>query len=83
MTQAVEEVEEALAPLQQAFVADGANLTVRTVSDGTATIELITDENTCMECIVPPPTLVAILSKALVGKVPSVSEVSVIDPRAG
>jgi Fe-S cluster biogenesis protein NfuA len=76
----VGEVENALDAVRRAFRADGADLVVQTVSGGHAVIELVTNEQTCLDCIVPPPMLQQLVSRALKSTVP-LETVEVVDHR--
>ncbi len=58
-------VEQALAPLRPAFEADGARMEVGTVEKGTVTVSLFINEETCRECLLPPPQLEILFRQAL------------------
>lgn len=71
----------AIGKLRTALQADGADLQVREVSSSSAQIELIVTDKACLDCIVNKQILQGILLDALVITLPSIREVTVIDPR--
>ncbi len=74
-------VNAALDELRQALANDGAGLAVARASDDEIAVELTFTDETCMDCVIPPPTLEAIITDAL-QRSGYEQPVSVLDPRA-
>ena len=77
-----DEVEQALDGLRRGFQADGADLTVESMTGSGLTLRLDGGAETCWECIVPPDQLRDVVSSVLRARVPTLQTVDVIDPRA-
>jgi hypothetical protein len=58
-------VEQALSPLKPAFEADGARLEVGSVEGNTVTINILVNNNTCRDCLLPAPQLERLFRQAL------------------
>jgi Fe-S cluster biogenesis protein NfuA len=76
-----DDVEKALDGLRQGFQADGADLQVDDVTDGSVTLRLVGGEETCWDCIIPPAQLHSVVVSVLSSDVPAVSSVELTDPR--
>lgn len=81
MSVAVEDVDRALAGLREGFQADGADLEVLSVVDGTARVRLVITEETCLECIVPRHILRDVVAASVKQACPELRRVDVEDPR--
>lgn len=75
------DVESQLAGLRPAFQADGADLRLLGVTGGQVSIELVVTDETCLDCIVAPPMLAAMVEDSLLSRVGGVTSVVVHDPR--
>ncbi len=78
-----EDVEKALDGLRQGFQADGADLTVETVTASGVTLRLVGGEQTCWDCIVPPDQLRDVVGSVLRASVGGLTDFAIIDPRTG
>jgi hypothetical protein len=67
--------------LQVAIRADGADLVLEGITEGIATVRLVTGPETCLECIMPRETLEMILFASLSQTDGSLQKVQLIDPR--
>jgi Fe-S cluster biogenesis protein NfuA len=81
MTTTYEQAAAALEGLREGFQADGADLELASVEGAKARVRLIVGDETCMECIVPPPLLQQILEAQLRQACPELESVEVDDPR--
>ncbi len=70
-----------LGDLQQGLLADGAEVQVERLEGGVATIRLVLSPDACLECILPKDILEKILLVSIRKSEPSVTRVSLIDPR--
>ena len=77
----LEQAERALEGLREGFQADGADLHLLSLEGGTARVRLLVTEETCLECIVPGPILVQVITAALKQALPDLIRVEVDDPR--
>lgn len=73
-------VDAALEELRSALASDGAGLAVASADDQNIAVELTFTDETCMDCIIPPPTLEAIISDTL-KRSGYEQAISVSDPR--
>ena len=73
-------VEQALAGLKVGYNADGYQLLVDTVADGTARVRIVPGPNACQECLVPKPIAEATIRSSL-RSLPDISRVKVVYPR--
>ena len=76
-----DQVRQALDGLNQGFQADGADLTIESVTESDLTLRLTGDAETCWDCIVPPGQLHDVVSSVLRTRVPSIQRIELIDPR--
>lgn len=74
-------VDEALDELRSALASDGAGLRVANADDDEIAVELTFTDETCMDCVIPPPILESIITDAL-QRNGYTQAVSVNDPRA-
>ncbi len=58
-------VEEALRPLQPAFEADGARVEVGPIEGSSVTINVLVNDETCRDCLLPDPQLEILFRQAL------------------
>jgi hypothetical protein len=72
---------EELEPLAETLRADGADLSLDEVVDGTVRVRLIFGPDVCEECILPKEHLESILMSALHAADPAVVAVQLQDPR--
>ncbi len=77
----LERAAAALEGLREGFQADGADLELVGVEGAKARVRLVVTEETCQECIVPPPLLQQILEAQLRQSCPELESVEVDDPR--
>jgi Fe-S cluster biogenesis protein NfuA len=75
------EVEKALDGLRQGFQADGADLTIVSATASQVTIQLIGNDETCWDCIVPPDQLRTVIDSVLRQSVSELEAIDLIDPR--
>jgi len=78
-----EKVEKAVAQLRQMLQLDGADLTVLSTSDTTATFAIELENANCADCVLPASMIESILAQELSGSIPQINEVVVRDPRGG
>jgi Fe-S cluster biogenesis protein NfuA len=76
-----EKLQEALEGLRSGFQADGADLEIRNMDDGTVEVELVFGPDVCEECILPGEMITKIVEKRLKEQVPDLKAVKLIDPR--
>jgi hypothetical protein len=74
-------VEQAIGPLVEALRADGADVEVAAVRDGTAELRLLLDDASCAECVMPADVLEALFLDAIAATDQSVDRVRFLDPR--
>jgi hypothetical protein len=77
MTALTDELE----PLAESLRADGADLSLESVVDGTVRIRLVLGPDACLECILPKEHLETVLMAALHKADPTIVAVRVEDPR--
>ena len=70
-----------LEPLAESLRADGADLRLEGVVDGTVQIRLVLGPDACEECILPKEHLETVLMAALHKADPTVLAVRIEDPR--
>jgi Fe-S cluster biogenesis protein NfuA len=70
-----------LEPLAESLRADGADLRLEGVADGTVRVRLVLGPDACEECILAKEHLEAVLTAALQEADPTVVAVTVEDPR--
>ena len=75
------EVDKALNELRQGFQADGADLTIESLTESEVTIRLTGTDETCWECIVAPDQLHMVVDSVLRSTVSGVETIAVVDPR--
>lgn len=73
-------VEGALDELRQALANDGAGLQVERADEEQITVALTFADETCMDCVVPPPILRSIIADAM-QRGGFGQDVTVVDPR--
>jgi hypothetical protein len=73
------EVEQALAGLKVGYNADGYELLVDGVVDGTARVRIVPGPNACQECLVPKPIAEGTIKSWLHG-VRGIGRVEVVYP---
>jgi len=76
-----DQVRQALNGLNQGFQADGADLTIESITESGLTLRLTGGDETCWDCIVPPGQLHVVVSSVLRTTVPSIEKIDLIDPR--
>lgn len=81
MTTTYQQAAAALEGLREGFQADGADLELVSVEGPRARVRLVVTDQTCQECIVPPPLLQQILEAQLRQACPELTSVEVEDPR--
>lgn len=59
-----DELYEALAGLRQGLHADGADLEVSAIENGTLHVRLVLGDETCSDCIVDKPMLEGLIQRA-------------------
>jgi len=75
------EVEKALDGLRQGFQADGADLTIVSATPSEVTIQLVGNDETCWDCIVPADQLRTVVESVLRRSVSALETIDLIDPR--
>jgi Fe-S cluster biogenesis protein NfuA len=70
-----------LEALRESLRADGADLELVRIDNEVATVQLLLGPEVCADCILPRPSLEAVLRVAIARRHPSVSKVHLIDPR--
>jgi Fe-S cluster biogenesis protein NfuA len=77
------EVEAAVAEIARVLRADGGDLVLVDVDDGTARVRVrvVLDDASCADCVLPPDQLRATLAASLRRRVPEELELVVDDPR--
>ncbi len=58
-------VEEALSALKPAFEADGARVEVGPIEGSSVTINVLVNDKTCRDCLLPAPQLEILFRQAL------------------
>jgi len=75
-------VDAALEELRSTLANDGAGLHVGQGADGGVAVELTFTDETCMDCVIPPPILESIIMDTL-QREGFEQAVEVVDPRSG
>src|SRR5271165_1875207 len=81
MTTNDEDLNVAVGELQAIMAADGGELRVLNLEAPCAVFELVLEDASCAECVMPREMLIDILKFRLTEIDPSIVEVDVIDPR--
>lgn len=71
----------AMGSIRETLQADGADVEVVGYHDGVASLRLLLDDATCVDCVMPKDTLEEIILLTLQQELPEVAKVEVGDPR--
>jgi Fe-S cluster biogenesis protein NfuA len=74
-------IERAIDPLLEALRADGGDLEVVTVEDGTIVLRLHLEDASCAECVMPADVLEPLLRDSIAASGQPVERVQLLDPR--
>lgn len=75
------DVSDAIAPMQEALRADGADVDVVAVDGGTVDLRLKVEDASCAECVMPQDILEELLREAIASAGHPVERVRLDDPR--
>lgn len=77
------ELHSAVERLQSTMQADGTDVELLAIEDGTARLRLVFDPDACEECVVPKQVMETVALRLLGGADESIKRVEIDDPRAG
>ena len=73
--------DEAIATIRDLVRADGGDVLVESADGSTVTLRLVLEGAECRECVMPRPFLEQVALDSISATVPTVSAVTIIDPR--